>query len=715
MMQDEIEMQDSIETDGIETEDEMKTQNSIETEDEMESIIESDIDDVDSISSDSSINEDELYEVENMDDYRERNKNNDNGYSDKKDLTVDASMNIKQVSSTNRGVSYFDNSTSALLFCWLEKYITSTSAYDDLVDILQNPAFNINDVINQKTSSTSKETQLCYYLSIIDIIWNILNNPILYDTLYFGPGVEVKSKKEYWHGDLWAESPLFGQDKIIINRGIILYVPSSYINMFYLNTVEPSKTDVYSMARLTTQKLQLWPVDQYLEEGSIIKLRDVNLDYMHPCEYSTLIAPPPEYNNLKVLKLFIDIYYDDFGTYRNVYQSLGGMYIQLGNMPFDIRKHLRNHFVLGFVPFGGSFNDFIHPFVSDMNQLEKGVLLNIQGNDYCIIAGLRCVTADLPQGNDLAGVKRHGAIRGCRTCLVAKDNATNKNLDIAMISRYHHITNVQFEGISIASTFAQQDEISKKYSLRNSPPILDQLQRERHLQSPQDTYHLIAGITLKLLKLTISMLSLYGEQKFLKSWKSFEYSSQWSKLPNPISHIDSFMISDCLQLGMLFADFAGFPNLHASYHLPRHARTFGTLMNTEVGTKKMVHLDGGIDPRNLQPSIDFIKISQNSKRLFMNWFIQDSFEDYNEEFEISSQSNYIQNIRLRKPVAAHKIMIRTDTSTFRSDLALAYQSFGFNASLIYESYKFYKYASYIQNEDYAEIKCHLNRNNVATI
>ena len=57
-------------------------------------------------------------------------------------------------------------------------------------------------------------------LSVIDIIWNILNNPTLYNALYFGPGIEAEAKKEYWHGDLWAESPLFGQDKIIINQGI---------------------------------------------------------------------------------------------------------------------------------------------------------------------------------------------------------------------------------------------------------------------------------------------------------------------------------------------------------------------------------------------------------------------------------------------------------------------------------------------------------------
>ncbi len=84
--------------------------------------------------------------------------------------------------------------------------------------------------INQKkTPSTSKGIKLSYYLSIFDIISNILNNPILYKTLYFGPGIEVKAKKEYWHGNLWAESPFFGQEKITINRGI-------YCNLFLTKT-----------------------------------------------------------------------------------------------------------------------------------------------------------------------------------------------------------------------------------------------------------------------------------------------------------------------------------------------------------------------------------------------------------------------------------------------------------------------------------------------
>ena len=39
--------------------------------------------------------------------------------------------------------------------------------------------------------------------------------------MYFGPGVEANVKSEFWHGTLWAESPLFGQEKIVISHGNI--------------------------------------------------------------------------------------------------------------------------------------------------------------------------------------------------------------------------------------------------------------------------------------------------------------------------------------------------------------------------------------------------------------------------------------------------------------------------------------------------------------
>lgn len=372
-------------------------------------------------------------------------------------------------------------------------------------------------------------------------------------------------------------------------RSIVSVNDELQIKIQRIYTYDELPNNFHCHSRMNTRESQLWLVDQYLEEGSIIantneivrkiditivrdstiitdglfiktilyknngrwKLQDATLDYMHPCEYSVLNPPPPQYNNLRVLKIFIDIYYDNFGTYRNVYHSLGGVYIQVGNMPYDMRQQLRNHFVLGFVPFGGYFEEFIRPFIRDIKRLEKGVLMNVQGINCWVVAGLGCVTADLPQGNDLTGVKRHGAIKGCRTCLAAKENATDITLDIANISRYHHITNTQFEDIFTAPNQKERSDLAKEYGLHTILPILDQLQRERHLQSPQDIYHLIAGKTSKLLKLTISMLSPEGERRFIREWKSFKYPRQWSKLPNPISHLESFMMSDHLRLGMV--------------------------------------------------------------------------------------------------------------------------------------------------------------------
>ena len=103
-------------------------------------------------------------------------------------------------------------------------------------------------------------------------------------------------------------------------------------------------------------------------------------------------------------------------------------------MAFEERKKLKNHFVLGFVPFGGRFDEFIKPFISEMKTLEKGTIMNIQGNACLVIASLGDITADLPQGNDLVGTKRHGANKGYRTCNATKNLLTSDDLDLQLIS-----------------------------------------------------------------------------------------------------------------------------------------------------------------------------------------------------------------------------------------------------------------------------------------
>jgi hypothetical protein len=118
-------------------------------------------------------------------------------------------------------------------------------------------------------------------------------------------------------------------------------------------------------------------------------------------------------------------------------------------------------------------------------------------------------------------------------------------------------------------------------------------------------------------------------------------------------------------LTQLSNDFVGLPNLHACCHLLQHARTYGTLTNTGVATKEMVHRifknivprtnckniefdllkryttlqsirhlsDGGIDPRNLRSSVEFKNISQDFSHLFKDWFIMESSEKNHENLE----------------------------------------------------------------------------------
>ncbi|GET61097.1 hypothetical protein GLOIN_2v1867050 [Rhizophagus irregularis DAOM 181602=DAOM 197198] len=129
-------------------------------------------------------------------------------------------------------------------------------------------------------------------------------------------------------------------------------------------------------------------------------------------------------------------------------------------------------------------------------------LMEVNGQDAWVIAGLGVVTADLPQGNDMCGVLRHNANKGCRTCTASRESLTNFSQDVPATSRYHHITDDQFKEIFDEPATTRQRRLCTEFGLRTRPSILDRLLRERHLQTPQDVYHATAGKIGRLLKLT---------------------------------------------------------------------------------------------------------------------------------------------------------------------------------------------------------------------
>src|SRR6266540_117581 len=186
-------------------------------------------------------NEDELSEYDNI--IYELSEDEEE-YDNIIDKALDEDK-MPSYDNNNEFALYFENITTASLFCWLQKHNISTNTYENLAEIIHNPQFMPTHVIknvrrfhkwrqhlpllsisersisisSKKTPSTSKNSKMAYQLSISDIIWHVLNNPSLMKYMYFGPGIDSETKSEYWHGKLWGESPFYGQEKITILQG----------------------------------------------------------------------------------------------------------------------------------------------------------------------------------------------------------------------------------------------------------------------------------------------------------------------------------------------------------------------------------------------------------------------------------------------------------------------------------------------------------------
>ena len=276
--------------------------------------------------------------------------------------------------------------------------------------------------------------------------------------------------------------------------------------------------------------------------------RHIKLRHFLPTEY---IQEPNNPKNLPVKKIFLDLYFDDFGTYRTVYHSLGGVYIQFGNMPFFLRKQLKNHFIIGFVPFGASFNEFIKPFIKDIQKLEKGIIMKINNIEYLITGGLGVVTADLPQGNDLAGIKRHGANFGCRNCFSSRDQLSNKDFDYIDKARYLHQIKKLRQQYNLLESIQRKKDFATKYGLSIQISPFSYLKFNPFQQIPQDAYHAVSGKIARLMEITMDLLSESGKNLFIKNWKYFEFPSTWSKMPSPTSHSRSHFMSDYQRFTMI--------------------------------------------------------------------------------------------------------------------------------------------------------------------
>ncbi|GES82459.1 hypothetical protein GLOIN_2v1790377 [Rhizophagus clarus] len=637
-----------------------------------------------SISSENETESDYIMSLESDEEYETMSSDNeerhDSNISEEKLFVDEALAKDKLPSYDGDFAPYFQNLITVALFYWIYKHNILTNAYEDLVDIIMRPEFNRDHIVKNIQKFRAWRERLP--LSSIS-----------------AKSISISSKK----------TPSTLKDsKMAYQLSIKIYQCGNFV-YYYDNERKLGRLRAILLNKKNQQyRLRIQKVLDYSDlpgtfKGELRQNRSLSGEVWQP--------PSP---TIPVYKLFLDIYYDDFGTFRNVYYSLGGVYVQFGNMPACQRKLLKNHFVLRFVPFGDNFNEFMLPFISEMKEFKQGKLMEVNGQDAWVIVSLGVVTADLPQGNDMCG-----------------------------------------------------------FGLRTRPSILDRLLRERHLQTSQDVYHATAGKIGRLLKLTCELFSQKGEDEFIKAWKNFEKPKKWSRLPNPISHNASFIMSDYLRLAMImpfilnksrinmakniiiacwvyvaktmrmvfeskftldsydelqkcleeemkilskvFPEFANLPNLHINIHLLVHTRTYGTLINTQV-------VDGGADQRLSQPCRGFATMFSNFRNLLTNWYITEdkvSNEQVLEENEeaISSPVDFITNIILKRSLSRQDCEnIMKNLPNFKSELLFSFIDIGQKSALIYSQMSWYELATCtMEKSDGVFSKVHLHIGDVVTI
>ncbi|EXX66689.1 hypothetical protein RirG_121420 [Rhizophagus irregularis DAOM 197198w] len=161
--------------------------------------------------------------------------------------------------------------------------------------------------------------------------------------------------------------------------------------------------------------------------------------------------------------------------------------------------------------------------------------------------------------------------------------------------------------------------------------------------------------------------------------------------------LDSYdELQKCLREEMIilpkvFPEFANLPNLHINVHLPMHAKTYGTLINTqniELDLLKryttllaICHLvDKGADQRLSQPCRGFATMQSNFRNLLTNWYIT--------EDKVSNEQELNEDI----------------------------DDIGLNSALVYSQMGWYELATYtIEESDGIFSKVHLHIGDIVTI
>ena len=242
------------------------------------------------------------------------------------------------------------------------------------------------------------------------------------------------------------------------------------------------------------------------------------------------------------------LFIDGFGIHRNMYRSLKGFYMTPASLPYVERRRVSNMFTLTLGPHGASMQDIVKSFETKFQQLERGLLVSVNGEQVLMNAFVLCYTGDMPQQAANCGFLAQNAQIGCRICRCPKEKRGDLNYDIILNGRYHHEILQQREQGQELLLSGERDEFWRSHGLQPEPsylqfltPALD-LVLSRAFDIPHSEWKGLGRVMQDLLFEVI--LTPTGQREYASAFRQFTTPQHWPRIQNPKTHRGSWSLSE---------------------------------------------------------------------------------------------------------------------------------------------------------------------------
>ena len=220
----------------------------------------------------------------------------------------------------------------------------------------------------------------------------------------------------------------------------------------------------------------------FFEQCEAWRYRETDLSTLYDIYDGSLWKEFMEYNGVPFLSVpycfALSLNVDWFQPYKHTQHSIGVLYIAIQNLPREVRFLVDNVIIVGIIPGPHeppkNINSFLAPLVDELQDLWKGVFVNINANNLVSIrAALICVSCDIPAARKVCGFVGHNAYQGCNKCLKSfptesfgekadfsgfdRDNWTKRDL---VSHRQHAFAHKS------SSTASQQAHIEREHGIR---------------------------------------------------------------------------------------------------------------------------------------------------------------------------------------------------------------------------------------------------------